>query len=43
MPDLPTDTEALRALVLAMMAERDAAVTERDALAAEHDRLRDRA
>ena len=35
--DLPTDAAALRALVLAMQAERDLAVTERDALAAERD------
>jgi transposase len=38
-PDLPTDAEALRALVLAMMAERDAAVAERDQLRAEHHAL----
>jgi transposase len=39
MPDLPTDAEALRALVLTMMAERDAAVAERDELAIQNDRL----
>jgi hypothetical protein len=44
---LPQDAEALRALVLATMAERDAtlaerdaAVTERDTLLAQNDRLR---
>jgi len=39
-PNLPTDAEALRALVLAMMAERDTAMAERDALAAQNDHLR---
>lgn len=39
-PNLPTDAEALRALVLAMIAERDTAMAERDALAAQNDRLR---
>ena len=34
------DIEALRALVLATFAERDAAVTERDTLLAQNDRLR---
>jgi transposase len=38
-PDLPTDAAQLRALVLAMMAERDAAVTRRDAIAGERDAL----
>jgi len=38
-PDLPTNAEALRALVLTMVAERDAAVAERDALAAQNERL----
>ena len=44
---LPQDTEALRALILATFAERDAtfadrdaAVTERDILRAQNDRLR---
>jgi transposase len=37
---LPEDAEALRALVLATFAERDAAVTERDILLAQNDRLR---
>ena len=37
---LPQDAEALRALVLATLAERDAAVTERDTLLAQNDRLR---
>jgi transposase len=47
-PTLPSNAKALRALVLAVMAERDAAVVERDqvsaerdALAAQNDRLRD--
>src|SRR5690242_2105275 len=39
MLDLPTDAEALRALVLTMMAERDAAVAEHDELATQNDRL----
>jgi transposase len=38
--NLPESTEALRALVLTMMSERDAAVTERDILLAQNDRLR---
>ena len=37
---LPQDTEALRALIVATFAERDAAVTERDILQAQNDRLR---
>jgi hypothetical protein len=37
---LPQGVEALRALVLATMSERDAAVTERDTLLAQNDRLR---
>jgi transposase len=37
---LPEDIEALRALILATFAERDAAVTERDILLAQNDRLR---
>jgi len=37
---LPEGIEALRALVLTMMSERDAAVTERDVLLAQNDRLR---
>jgi transposase len=40
MPSLPEDAEALRALVLATIAERDAAVGERDTLLAQNDRLR---
>ena len=37
--DLPVDTEALRALVLATMAERDAVMAERDQLLTERDAL----
>jgi hypothetical protein len=37
---MPEDAEALRALILATLAERDAAVTERDILQAQNDRLR---
>ena len=37
---LPAGIEALRALVLTTMSERDAAVTERDILLAQNDRLR---
>jgi transposase len=40
MKSLPDDTKALRALILATFAERDAAVTERDILQAQNDRLR---
>jgi len=40
LPTLPDDAAALRALVLATLAERDAAVTERDILQAQNDRLR---
>ena len=40
MQSLPEGIEALRALVLTTMAERDAAVTERDILLAQNDRLR---
>ena len=40
MQSLPEGTEALRALVLTTMSERDAAVTERDTLLAQNDRLR---
>ena len=40
LPNLPDDAEALRALVLAALAERDAAVSERDTLLAQNDRLR---
>jgi transposase len=36
---LPADADALRALVLSMMAERDALTTERDALTVERDAL----
>jgi transposase len=39
-PNLPDDIEALRALVLATFAERDAAVSERDILQTQNDRLR---
>ena len=37
---LPEDIAALRALLLATMAERDAAVSERDILQTQNDRLR---
>jgi hypothetical protein len=37
--NLPSDADALRALVLSMMAERDALKSERDALTAERDAL----
>jgi len=40
LPSLPDDAAALRALVLATLAERDAAVSERDTLLAQNDRLR---
>ena len=40
MQSLPETVEALRALVLATLAERDAAVTERDTLLTQNDRLR---
>src|SRR5271166_5498263 len=40
MQSLPEGVEALRALVLTIMSERDAAVTERDTLLAQNDRLR---
>jgi hypothetical protein len=40
MQSLPEGLEALRALVLTTMSERDAAVTERDTLLAQNDRLR---
>ncbi len=40
LPSLPDDAAALRALVLATFAERDAVVTERDLLLAQNDRLR---
>ena len=39
-PNLPADVAALRALVLATMAERDVLAEERDALASQNDRLR---
>jgi transposase len=42
LPDLPTDAGALRALVLATMAERDAIAAERDRLQADHDALAQR-
>jgi transposase len=38
--NLPDDTEALRALVIALVAERDALISERDALAQQNDRIR---
>jgi hypothetical protein len=37
---LPDDVEGLRALVLTLMAERDAAISERDALQVQNDRIR---
>ena len=37
---LPEDAEALRALVLATIVERDALTVERDTLLAQNDRLR---
>src|ERR1700733_11801636 len=40
MQSLPEDAEALRALILATFAERDAAVSERDTLLAQNDPLR---
>jgi transposase len=40
--NLPADADALRALVLSMMAEREAWVSERDALTAERDVLLER-
>jgi transposase len=40
--NLPVDADALRALVLSMMAERDAWTSERDALTAERDALLER-
>ncbi len=40
--NLPTDADALRALVLSMMAERDAWTSERDVLTAERDALLER-
>jgi transposase len=39
LPSLPDDAEALRALVLAALAERDAMASERDAAASERDAL----
>jgi hypothetical protein len=39
-PNPPDDATALRALVLATLAERDAVATERDLLLAQNDRLR---
>src|SRR6201996_3296330 len=39
MPGLPDDIEGLRALLLATLAERDAALSERDALQEQNDRL----
>jgi len=40
MQSLPDDIAALRALVMATMAERDAAITERNVLQQQNDRLR---
>lgn len=40
--NLPTDADALRVLVLSIMAERDAVAAERDALAVERDGLLER-
>src|SRR5271170_2936104 len=37
---LPDDVEGLRALVLTLVAERDAVISERDALQEQNDRLR---
>jgi len=37
---LPDDVDGLRALVLTLMAERDAAISERDALQVQNDRIR---
>lgn len=39
-PQLPTDIEALHALVAAARAERDAAIAERDQALSQIDRLR---
>jgi transposase len=39
-PQLPTDIEALQALIAAARAERDAAVAERDQALSQIDRLR---
>ena len=39
-PELPADIEALRVLLLATRAERDAAIAERDQVLAQNDRLR---
>src|ERR1700739_2606850 len=39
MPELPTDADALRALVLSTLSERDALTAERDALTVERDAL----
>ena len=39
LPSLPDDAAALRALVLAALAERDAMASERDAAASERDAL----
>jgi hypothetical protein len=38
-PELPADADALRALVLAMMAEREALTAGRDTLQAQNERL----
>jgi transposase len=40
MQSLPDDVEALRALVMTLMAERDSAISERDALAEQNERIR---
>ena len=39
MPSLPEDPAALRALLLATLEQRDAAMAERDALAARNEQL----
>jgi hypothetical protein len=39
LPSLPDDAEALRALMLAALAERDAVAGERDAAVSERDTL----
>src|SRR5271170_3525472 len=41
MQSLPDDVQGLRALVLTLVAERDAAIGERDALQEQNDRIRD--
>src|SRR5277367_2814310 len=41
MQSLPDDVQGLRALVLTLVAERDAVISERDALQEQNDRIRD--